>query len=142
MARKKGLSTFNLSLIRYLMREQSKTTTDLAVEIDVSFRHLSGLLNGQRTLSEDVGKRLSDALGVTWEVIRKPESQYMRDLMSLWLVDFLQEPGGALDWKNAVRLADKMGYLSGGVADTGEPSDAQVEDDDLLELGDTPEAEL
>ena len=142
MARKKGLSTFNLSLIRYLMREQSKTTTDLAVEIDVSFRHLSGLLNGQRTLSEDIGKRLADALGVTWEVIRKPESQYMRDLMSLWLVDFLQEPGGALDWKNAVRLADKMGYLSGGTVDTGEPSDAQVEDDDLLELGDVPEAEL
>ena len=41
-----------------------------------------------------------------------------------------------------MRLADKMGYLSGGTVDTGEPSDAQVEDDDLLELGDVPEAEL
>ena len=59
MARKKGLSTFNLSLIRYLMKEQSKTTTDLAVEIDVSLQHLSGVLNGQRTLSEDIGKQQS-----------------------------------------------------------------------------------
>ena len=142
MARKKGLSTFNLSLIRYLMREQSKTTTALAVEIDVSLQHLSGVLNGQRTLSEDIGKRLADALGAPWEVVKKPESQYMRELMSLWLVDFLQSPGGALDWKNAVRLADKMGYLSGGVVDAGEPSDAQTDDEDLLELGDAPEADL
>ena len=62
--------------------------------------------------------------------------------MSLWLLEFLQTPDGSLDWKNAVRLADKMGYLSGGVVDAGEPSAAEVEDDDLLELGDTPEAEL
>ena len=142
MGRKKGLSDFNLSFIRYTMREQSKTTLDLSTEIDVSLNHLSGVLNGQRTLSEDIGKRLADALGLTWDVVKKPEAKYMRDLMSTWLVGFLQEPGGALDWKNAIRLADKMGYLSGGQVDSGEPSDAQVEDDDLLSEGDVPEADL
>ena len=141
MARKKGLSTFNLSLIRYLMKEQSKTTTDLAVEIDVSLQHLSGVLNGQRTLSEDIGKRLSGVLGSPWEVVKKPESRYMRELMATALVGFLQEPG-KLEWKNAVRLADKMGFLGGGQVDSSEPSEAQQDDEDLLELGDTPEAEL
>ena len=62
--------------------------------------------------------------------------------MSTWLVEFLQTPSGALDWKNAIRLADKMGYLSGGQVDSGEPSEAQQDDEDLLELGDVPEAEL
>ena len=141
MARKKGLETFNLSYIQYLMREQSKTTTELCAEIDVSFRHLSGVLTGQRTLSESIGKQIADALGVSWDIIRKPESQYMRELMATALVGFLQDPG-KLDWKNGVRLADKMGYLSGSQADSSEPSEAEVEDDDLLELGDVPEADL
>ena len=43
MARAKGLENFNLSLIRYLMRAQSKDTTALAVEIDVTRVHLSGV---------------------------------------------------------------------------------------------------
>ena len=57
MGRKKGLENFNLCLIRYLMRAQSKGTTALAVEIDVSRQHLSGVLNRQRALSEEIGKR-------------------------------------------------------------------------------------
>ena len=36
MARKKGLQNFNLSLIRYQMREQNKGTTQLAAEIEVT----------------------------------------------------------------------------------------------------------
>ena len=139
MARKKGLTDFNLSLIRCLMREQSKGTTELSKEIDVTQQHLSRVLNRQSPLSEDIGKRLSVTLGVSWEVVKQPESSYMRELMSMALVEFLQVPG-ELDWKNAVRLADKMGYLSGGVADSGEISAAQIEDEDLLEIGDTPEA--
>ena len=45
MARKKGLVDFNLSLIRYLMREQGKTTVALAAEIEVNEQHLSRVLN-------------------------------------------------------------------------------------------------
>ena len=123
------------------MREQSKTTLDLCAEIDVSEQHLSRVLNGHSPLSEDIGKRLADKLGLTWDVVKKPEAKYIRELMSTWLVGFLQEPG-KLEQKNAVRLADKLGYLSGGQVDTGEPSDAQVEDDDLLSEGDVPEADL
>ena len=141
MARRKGLADFNLSLIRYLMRSQSKTTLELSEEIDVTPQHLSRILNRQSPLSEKIGKKIADALGVSWEVVKTPEANYLRELMAVALVEFLQEPG-KLDWKNGVRLADKMGYLSGGNVDTGEPSDAQVEDDDLLELGDVPEAEL
>ena len=141
MARKKGISDWNLSFIRYTMREQGKSVLGLCAEIDVSLSHLSGLLNGQRTLSESIGKRLAKALGLTWDVVRKPEAKYIRELMSTWLVGFLQEPG-KLEQKNAVRLADKLGYLRVGAVDSSEPSAAEVEDDDLLELGDTPEAEL
>ena len=141
MARKKGLETFNLSFVRYTMREQSKTTVELCAEIDVSEQHLSRVLNGHSPLSEDIGKRLADALGLTWDVVKKPEAKYIRELMLGWLVDSLQELD-KLEQKNVIKLADKMGYLSGGQVDSGEPSEAEVEDDDLLELGDTPEAEL
>ena len=141
MARKKGLETFNLSYIQYQMREQSKNTTELCAEIEVSFRHLSGVLTGRRTLSEDIGKRIADALGVEWDIIRKPESQYIRDMMSTWLVGSLQDLD-KLEQKNVITLADKMGYLATGVVESGEPSEAQQDDEDLLELGDVPEAEL
>ena len=97
MARQKGLQNFNLSLIRYLMREQSKGTKGLAEEIDVTRVHLSGVLNRQRPLSEDIGRRLSGVLGVSWEVIQKPESVHQTDLINLSLVEFLHEPG-PLDW--------------------------------------------
>ena len=136
MARKKKITDFNLSLIRYLMRVQSKTTTALAQEIDVSINHLSGVLNRQRPLSEDIGRRLS---GVSWDVIQKPESVHQTDLINLSLVEFLHQPG-PLDWTNAIRLADKMGILKRGTVDSSEPTDAQVEDADLLELGDVPAA--
>ena len=136
MARKKKFTDFNLSLIRYLMRVQSKTTTALAQEIDVSINHLSGFLNRQRPLSEDIGRRLS---GVSWDVIQKPESVHQTDLINLSLVEFLHQPG-PLDWTNAIRLADKMGILKRGTVDSSEPTDAQVEDADLLELGDVPAA--
>lgn len=142
MARKKGLADFNLALIRHLMRSLDLTVSALAEKIDYSESNLSKVLNRQSPLSEQMGKRLAEALGVSWEVVKKPEAQHMRELMSLWLVDFLQSPEGKLDWKNAVRLADKMGYLSGGVVDSSEPTDAENDDDDLLELGDVPEAEL
>ena len=138
MARKKGLQNFNLCLIRYLMRAQSKTTTTLAQEIEVSVRHLSGVLNRQRLLSEEVGKRLSGALGVSWEVLKQPEQRYFVDLVHLSLVEFFHEPG-SLDWTTAVRLADKMGILKRVSVDSSEPTDAQVEDADLLALGDVPE---
>ena len=62
MARKKGLQNFNLSLIRYLMREQNKGTTQLAAEIEVTREHLSRVLNRQRPLSGDLGRRLSGGL--------------------------------------------------------------------------------
>ena len=53
-----------------------------------------GVLNRIRTLSEDIGKRLADALGVSWDVVKKPEAKYMRELMTLWRwLEFLQEPG-------------------------------------------------
>ncbi len=139
MARKKGLQTFNLSLIRYLMREQSKTTLDLCAEIEVSEAHLSRVLNGHSPLSEDIGRKVAQALGVSWEVVKQPESLYMADLINLSLVDFFHKPG-ALDWKNAVRLADKMGILKRGTVDSSEPTDAEVEDADLLALGDAPAA--
>lgn len=139
MARAKGLTDFNLCLIRYLMRAQSKGTTALAVEIDVSDQHLSRVLNRQRPLSGDLGRRLSGVLGISWDVIQKPESVHQTDLINLSLVEFFHEPG-ALDWTNAIRLADKMGLLKRGTVDSSEPTDAQVEDADLLELGDVPEA--
>ena len=139
MARQKGLQNFNLSLIRYLMREQNKGTTALAAEIEVTREHLSRVLNRQRPLSEDIGRRLSGVLGVSWEVIQKPESVHQTDLISLSLVGFLHEPG-PLDWKNAIRLADRMGILKRGTVDSSEPTDAEVEDADLLELGDAPAA--
>ena len=141
MARQRGLTDFNLCLIRYLMRAQSKDTTALALEIEVSRQHLSAVLNRQKPLSESVGKQIADKLSVPWEVLRQPESLYMVDLINLSLVTFSHEPG-ELDWKNAVRLADKMGMLKRGAVDSSEPTDAQVEDEDLLELGDVPDAEL
>ena len=139
MGRQKGLENFNLSLIRYLMREQNKGTTALAAEIDVTRGHLSRVWNRQVPLSEDIGRRLSGVLGVSWDVIQKPESVHQTDLINLSLVEFFHEPG-ALDWTNAIRLADKMGLLKRGTVDSSEPTDAQVEDADLLELGDVPAA--
>ena len=68
MARKKGITDFNLSLIRYLMREQNKGTKALAEEIDVSDQHLSRVLNRHVPLSEQVGKKIAGVLGVSWEV--------------------------------------------------------------------------
>ena len=141
MARKKKLQNFNLSLIRYLMREQSKGTTQLAAEIEVTREHLSRVLNRQVPLSEDIGRRLSGVLGVSWEVLKQPEQRYFVDLVHLSLVEFFHEPG-ALDWTNAIRLADKMGILKRGTVDSSEPTEAQVEDTDLLELGDVPAAAL
>ena len=139
MARQRGLQTFNLSLIRYLMRQQNKGTKALSVEIEVTREHLSRVLNRQRPLSEDIGRRLSGVLGVSWEVIQKPETIHQTDLINLSLVGFLHEPG-ALDWKNAIRLADKMGMLKRGTVESSEPTDAEVEDADLLALGDAPAA--
>ena len=135
MARKKGLTDFNLSLIRYLMQAQSKDTTQLAQEIDVTRVHLSRVLNRQIPLSEEVGKKIGGVLGVSWEVLKQPE----HDLVHLSLVEFFHEPG-PLDWKNAIRLADRMGILKRGTVDSSEPTDAEVEDADLLELGDAPAA--
>ena len=139
MARRKGLTNFNLCLIRYLMRQQSKGTTALAREIDVSINHLSGVLNRQRPLSEDIGRRLSGVLGVSWDVIQKPEQVHQTDLINLSLVGFLHEPA-PLDWTNAIRLADKMGIFKQGTVDSSEPTEAEVEDADLLALGDAPAA--
>ena len=51
----------------------------------------------------------------------------------------LHEPG-PLEWKNAIRLADKIGILKRGTVDSSEPTDAEVEDADLLALGDAPAA--
>ena len=93
---KKGLQNFNLSLIRYLMQAQSKGTAQFASEIEVTREHLSRVLNRQVPLSEDIGRRLSGVLGVSWDVIQKPESVHQTDLINLSLVEFLHEPG-ALD---------------------------------------------
>ena len=139
MARKKGLQDFNLCLIRYLMREQSKGTKALAQEIEVSINHLSGFLNRQSPLSGDIGRRLSGVLGVSWDVIQKPESVHQTDLINLSLVGVLHEPG-PLNWTNAIRLADKMGIFKQGTVDSSEPTEAEVEDADLLALGDAPPA--
>ena len=62
MARKKGLTDFNLSLIRYLMRQQNKGTKALAQEIDVSDQHLSRVLNRHVPLSEEIGKKIAGVL--------------------------------------------------------------------------------
>ena len=141
MARQKGLQNFNLSLIRYLMQAQSKGTKALAAKIEVSDQHLSRVLNRQRPLSEDIGKKIAGVLGVSWDVIQKPESVHQTDLINLSLVGVLHEHS-ALDWTNAIRLADKMGILKQGTVDSSEPTEAQVEDADLLELGDVPAAAL
>ena len=139
MARRKGLENFNLVLIRYLMRQQKKDTTALAAEIEYSVSNLSKVLNRQSPLSEPMGKALAEALGVTWDLIKLPEVSHVRDVASLWLVEFLQDPG-AMNWNNAIKLADKMGFLGPGVVDSAEPSSAEQSDADLLELGDVPEA--
>ena len=105
MARQKGLTNFNLSLIRYLMREQSKGTTQLAEEIDVTRVHLSRVLNRQMPLSEEVGKKIGGVLGVSWEVLKQPEQRYFVDLVHLSLVEFFHEPG-ALDERGEVGRQD------------------------------------
>ena len=47
-----------------------------------------------------------------------------------------------MPWTGRTRFgwADKMGILKRGTVDSSEPTDAQVEDEDLLALGDVPEA--
>ena len=139
MARKKRLQNFNLSLIRSLMREQSKGTTQLASKIEVTREHLSRVLNRHVPLSEQVGKKIAGVLVVSWEVLKQREEGYFVGLIHLSLVAFFHEPG-ALDWTNAIRLADKMGILKRGTVDSSEPTDAEVEDADLLALGDAPAA--
>ena len=67
--------------------------------------------------------------------LKQPEQRYFVDLVHLSLVEFFHDPG-ALDWTNAIRLADKMGMLKRGTVGSSEPTDAQVEDADLLALGD------
>ena len=114
---------------------QSKDTTTLAEEIEVTREHLSRVLNRQMPLSEQVGKKIAGVLGVSWEVLKQRQEGYFVGLIHLSLAAFLHEPG-PLDWTNAVRLADKMGILKQGTVDSSEPTDAQVEDADLLELGD------
>ena len=123
------------------MQAQSKGTKALAAKIEVSDQHLSRVLNRQRPLSEDIGKKIAGVLGVSWDVIQKPESVHQTDLINLSLVGVLHEHS-ALDWTNAIRLADKMGILKQGTVDSSEPTEAQVEDADLLELGDVPAAAL
>ncbi len=117
------------------MQAQSKGTKALAAKIEVSDQHLSRVLNRQRPLSEDIGKKIAGVLGVSWDVIQKPESVHQTDLINLSLVEFLHEHS-ALDWTNAIRLADKMGIFKQGTVDSSEPTEAEVEDADLLELGD------
>ena len=111
----------------------------LAAELEVTREHLSRVLNRQRPLSEDIGRRLAGVLGVSWDVLKQREEGYFVGLIHLSLVEFLHEPG-ALDWTNAIRLADQMEILKRGTVDSSEPTDAQVEDADLLELGDAPAA--
>ena len=121
------------------MQAQSKGTKALAAKIEVSDQHLSRVLNRQRPLSEDIGKKIAGVLGVSWDVIQKPEQVHQTDLINLSLVGFLHEPV-PLDWTNAIRLADKMGIFKQGTVDSSEPTEAEVEDADLLELGDAPAA--
>ena len=141
MGRKKGLSDWNLSYIRFKMAEQSLTVVDLGLKIDVSAAHLYRVFNRQSPLSEDIGRSFADTLDVPWEVVKQPEASYLRGEMLVWIMESLQDRK-KLEQKNVIRLADKMGFLSGGVVDSGEPSAAEVEDEDLLELGDVPEAVL
>ena len=82
---------------------------ELAEEIEVTREHLSRVLNRQRPLSGDLGRRLSGVLGVSWDVIQKPELVHQTDLINLSLVGFLHEPG-ALNWTKAIRLASQDGY--------------------------------
>ena len=123
------------------MSEQSLTVVDLGEKIEVSAAHLYRVFNRHSPLSEEVGRAIADTLGVPWDVVKQPETNYLRGQMVLWLVESLEERS-KLDQKNVVRLADKLGFLSGGVVDTGEASEAQQDDEDLLELGDVPEADL
>ena len=141
MARSKGLSDWNISYIRFKIAEQNLTVVELCEKIDVSEQHLSRVLNGHSPLSEDIGRSFADTLGVPWDVVKQPESNYLRGEMVLWIMESLKDRK-KLEPKNVIRLADKMGFLSGGQVDSGEPSAAEVEDAELLELGDTPEVDL
>ena len=140
MARKLGLTDFNLSLIRLLMRSQELTTLALSEKVEVNVAHLSRVLNRHSPLSEQLGKKIAEALGVSWDVIKKPESQHYRDLIHLALADFFSKPD-RLDWRNAVKLSEKMGilYFDDLIADS-EPSEAEQDDADLLDEGDVPDA--
>ena len=127
MAASRGLTNFNLSLIRLLMRQQKLTVGKLASGIGVSKNHLSKVLNRHAPLSTKMGKGIAEVLGVSWEVIRRPETDNQLDLIRLALTEFLLNPV-PLDWKNFVALADKMGILPQAVDD-----EIKKEDDDESE---------
>ena len=112
----------------------------LSEAINVTREHLSRVFNRHLPLSESMGKRIAASLGVSWDVVKQPESRYMIDLINLALVDFLHKPD-ALDWKSSVRLADKMGILSRSSVDSGEATAAQLEDEELLGVGDEPDVD-
>ena len=122
------------------MKLKELTIAQLAQEMDCSFSHLSKVLNRQNALSEAVGKQLAEQLDLSWEVVSKPESLHLTELMTLSLVEFLHNPD-SLDWKSAVSLADKMGILTRSSIDTGEASAAQTEDEELLSVDDVPDVE-
>ena len=140
MARPKGLTDWNTALVRYVMKLKELTIAQLAQEMDCSFSHLSKVLSRQNALSEAVGKQLAEQLDLSWEVVSKPESLHLTELMTLSLVEFLHNPD-SLDWKSAVSLADKMGILTRSSIDTGEASAAQTEDEELLSVDDVPDVE-
>ena len=123
------------------MSEQSLTVIDLGEKIEVSVAHLYRVLNGHAPLSEEIGRAIAETLDVPWDVVKEPESKYLRGQMVLWVVESLQDRE-KLDQRNVIDLVDKMGYLATGVVESGEPTEAQQDDEDLLELGDVPEVEL
>ena len=140
MARSTSLTDWNISLARALLLAQDKDIAMLADEINITREHLTRVFNRHSPLTELLGRRIAEGLGVSWDVIKKPESLYIVELINLSIVQFLQNPD-PLDWKSAVSLADKMGMLSRSSVDTGEASEAQTEDEELLGIDDVPDVD-
>lgn len=138
MGRKSESLDANLTLIRFLIKEQNLTIKALAKKIDVSYEHLLQVLGGHRPLSITAGKKIAKALHVPYESLLTDNSRYFVERISDHLMDFVHNPN-ELTWKYAIQLMEKMGHLPVAVGHDMEPSEAEIEDQDLLEEGDEPD---
>ena len=130
---------FDSTMFRYYLKKRYKRVDSFADRMDVSFQAVYAWLNGTRQPTWRNVIKIADVLKISPRLLITPKQRFIIDAWTDKLLEHVADGKDTLTERGAIDLTEKLGLFDVDTTIEVEITEAEQQNDDLLDEGVEPD---